>query len=71
MPTPGWFQYEELTTDYQIDPGTKCVVIAAAKNINGEWGPVTEIFFTTPDDDAPRTSKSRAKTIMGRFKRDK
>lgn len=71
MPTPGWFQYEELTTDYQIDPGTKCVVIAAAKNINGEWGPVTEIFFTTPDDDAPRASKSRAKTIMGRFKRDK
>ena len=50
MTTQGWFQYEELTTDYQIDPGTNCVAIAAAKNGNGEWGPVTELFFTTPDE---------------------
>ena len=49
MPTDGWFQYEQLTTDYQIDPGLKCVVIASAKNILGEWGPVTELYFTTPD----------------------
>ena len=49
MPTDGWFQYEQLTTDYQIDPGLKCVAIASAKNILGEWGPVTELYFTTPD----------------------
>lgn len=48
MPTEGWFQYEELTTDFQIDPNTSCVAIAAAKNINDEWGPVTELRFTTP-----------------------
>ena len=48
MQTSGWFQYEKITTDYQIDPNTKCVAIAAAKNINGEWGPVTELYFTTP-----------------------
>ncbi len=50
MPTDGWYQFETLTTDYQIDPGTKCVAIAVAKNVNGEWGPVTELFFTTPDE---------------------
>ena len=49
MPTDGWFQYETLTTDYQIDPGLKCVAIASAKNSLGEWGPVTELYFTTPD----------------------
>ena len=49
MPTDGWFQYEKITTDYQIDPGLKCVAIAAAKNSLGEWGPVTELYFTTPD----------------------
>lgn len=50
MPTDGWFQYEQLTTDFQIDPGLKCVAIAAAKNSNGEWGPVKELYFTTPDN---------------------
>jgi hypothetical protein len=50
MPTDGWFQYETLTTDYQINPGLKCVAIAAAKNSLGEWGPVTELYFTTPDN---------------------
>ena len=50
MPTLDWFQYETLTTDYQIDPGLKCVVIAAAKNSLGEWGPITELYFTTPDE---------------------
>ena len=49
MPTDGWFMYETITTDYQIDPGLKCVAIAAAKNSLGEWGPVTELYFTTPD----------------------
>ena len=49
MPTEGWFQYEKITTDFQIDPGLKCVAIASAKNILGEWGPVTELYFTTPD----------------------
>ena len=49
MQTSDWFQYETITTDYQIDPGTSCVAIAAAKNINDEWGPVTELYFTTPN----------------------
>ncbi len=49
MPTDGWFLYETITTDYQIDPGLRCVAIAAAKNSLGEWGPITELYFTTPD----------------------
>lgn len=63
MPTMGWFFYEELTTDYQINPNLNCVVIAAAKNANGEWGPVTEVRFTTPSDV---TSKSASKDIISR-----
>ena len=50
MQTPGWFFYEALTTDFQINHGLKCVAIAAAKNANGEWGPITELYFTTPEE---------------------
>lgn len=53
----GWFQYEELTTDFQIDPNTACVAVASAKNVNGEWGPITEFRFTTPEE-APTRSNS-------------
>lgn len=63
MPMVGWFYHEEVTTDYQINPNTECVAIAAAKNINGEWGPVTEERFTTPAD---MPSKSASKTIKER-----
>ena len=50
MPTAYWFFYDTLTTDYQINPDTECVAIAAAKNGNGEWGEVTELRFTTPSE---------------------
>lgn len=63
MPSMGWFFYEELTTDYQINPNTECVAIAAAKNANGEWGPITEVRFTTSSDV---TSKSASNTITAR-----
>lgn len=43
-----WFFYEPVTTDFQIDPSTDVVAIAAAKNIDGTWGKVTELRFTTP-----------------------
>lgn len=43
-----WWQYETLTTDYPIDPNTTVVIIAAAQNAKGEWGPVTEKKYTTP-----------------------
>ena len=58
MQTDGWYQYETLTTDYQIDPGTDCVAIAAAMNINDEWGPVTELYFTTSDKMPSKTAEA-------------
>jgi hypothetical protein len=48
VPVSGWYQFETITTDYQINPNTEFVVIAAAKNINGEWGPIAEVRHTTP-----------------------
>ncbi|MBE6304834.1 MAG: hypothetical protein E7082_02775 [Bacteroidales bacterium] len=52
MPMSNWFFYDPITTDYQINPNTEVVVIAAAKNINNEWGPVNELRFTTPAEAA-------------------
>lgn len=48
MPTANWFFYEPMSTDYQINPNTQFVVIAAAKNADGKWGEVNEKHFTTP-----------------------
>lgn len=50
MPMVGWFYYEPLEAEYQINPSTDCVVIAAAKNIDGVWGEVNVVRFTTPEE---------------------
>lgn len=73
MPMYGWFFYETLTTDYQINPNTECVVIAAAKNINGEWGPVKEVRFTTPAEviDPSGANMLPSKHILKRADRTK
>lgn len=60
MAMTGWFFYEELTTDYQINPNTEVVIIASAKNINGEWGPINEVRFTTPDTPGAAAAKKNA-----------
>lgn len=60
-----WFFYEPVTTDFQIDPNTEAVAIAAAKNANGEWGTICVKRFTTPAATAPATApamKANAKT---------
>ncbi len=66
-----WFFYEELVTDYQIDPNTECVALAAGKNANGEWGEVTEVRFTTPEkaDGDPNLAEmpaSKSSSIIAR-----
>lgn len=48
-----WFFFEPMETDYQINPDTEAVVLAAAKNIDGEWGEINIIRFTTPHEAAP------------------
>lgn len=50
MPTTNWFQYEAMETDFQINPDTECVAIAAAKNGEGTWGECTVLRFTTPTE---------------------
>ena len=50
MPTVYWFFYEPMECEFQIDPSTECVAIAAGKNLDGEWGEVSVVRFTTPDD---------------------
>ena len=43
-----WFFYETMTTDYQIDPNTPVVVVAAAKNADNVWGTINVVRHTTP-----------------------
>ncbi|MCM1110936.1 MAG: hypothetical protein NC336_07010 [Clostridium sp.] len=70
MPMAYWFQYEPLTTDFQINPSTKAVAVAAGKNAKGEWGEVTEFRFTTPAAVGQSKAKLPAsKSIMSRGRR--
>ncbi|MDE7496502.1 MAG: hypothetical protein K2M67_06610 [Muribaculaceae bacterium] len=43
-----WFQYGNITTDYQINPNTEVVIMAAGKNADGKWGKVNTMRYTTP-----------------------
>lgn len=71
MPAAYWFFYDPITTDFQINPNTDCVAIAAAKNGNGEWGEINEFRFTTAESPSPEAN-APAKTAKtpknGKFK---
>lgn len=70
METAYWFFYEPMETDFQIDPNTEVVVIAAAKNQNREWGKINEFRYTTPatvDGAAKVAPKATAKGILPRL----
>lgn len=43
-----WYWYDPLTTDFQINPSTEAVALAAARNSEGEWGEINVFRFTTP-----------------------
>lgn len=43
-----WYWYDAFTTDYQINPSTEAVALAAARNSEGEWGEINVFRFTTP-----------------------
>lgn len=73
MPMANWFFFEEKETDFQINPSVEAVAISAAKNINGEWGDVTELRFTTPAQVDETTTSSFAgyltpAALQARFK---
>ena len=70
MPTAHWFFYEPMETDFQVDPNTEVVILAAAKNSNNEWGEVNEYRYTTPaavDGAAKVAPKATAKGILPRL----
>ncbi len=45
----GWFMYDAVSYDYKIEPGTSIVITAAGKNLDGEWGEVNAVRYTTPE----------------------
>ena len=45
----GWFHYDAESYDYNVEPGTSIVIAAAGKNLDGEWGPVNTVRYTTPE----------------------
>ena len=55
----GWFQYDALTTDFQINPGVDYVIVTAAKNANDEWGPVQVERHTTPALDGAASAPQK------------
>ena len=68
MPTAYWFFYDAMVTDFQINPNTECVAIAVAKNGNGEWGEVTEVRFTTPEEADGKPEEAAMKPAGSKIK---
>lgn len=70
MPSAYWFTYGNAQYDYKVTLSTEVVILAAAKNVDGEWGPVNEVRYTTPDslegyeptEEAPAKCQIRSRT---------
>lgn len=56
VPDDMWFRYGKRTQRWQFDPGTSGYVLVAGKNAKGEWGEVSMLEFTTPDQLPPAQS---------------
>lgn len=65
MSMANWFLYGPVSTDYQVDPGKKIVILAAAKNVNGEWGEINELRYETPDKVAAGMPAKSGKATIG------
>ena len=46
---PEWNQYGVDVARWGVDPATSYVAYSIAQNINGEWGPLVSVEFTTPE----------------------
>ena len=46
---PEWNQYGVDVARWGVDPATAYVAYSIAQNINGEWGPLASVEFTTPE----------------------
>lgn len=72
MPTVNWFFYDAAIGEYQVDTASDIVIVAAAKNGNGEWGEVNTFRYTTPADCEGYVSPAAAparKEFMPRAKK--
>lgn len=65
MPMAYWFFYDPMESDYQINPSTEVVAIAAAKNIDGVWGEINTLRFTTPDECEGYVAPAQASARKG------
>lgn len=45
---PNWNQYGVDKAQWNAEPNTVYIACSIAKNINGEWGPLKKVRFTTP-----------------------
>lgn len=59
-----WWQYYEITTDFQINENTSVVALAAGKNMDGKWGELNAYRYTTPSSVASAPAKVGAKTSV-------
>lgn len=60
-----WFFYETITTDYQIDPNTPIVIVAAAKNADNVWGTTNIVRYTTPAAVSGAPAMHKAPSLKG------
>lgn len=58
---PYWDILEEDNDAWALNPGTKYAACAMAKNANNEWGPLTKVEFTTPEDPSAAKAQSTKK----------
>lgn len=65
MPMAYWWWFDEFSTDYQIDPNVTVMVVAAAQNAKGEWGPVNEFKYTTAATTSGKPAKVSSKNKTG------
>ena len=45
---PYWNQYKEDRAVWNTEPNTNYIAYSIAKNVNGEWGKLKQVKFTTP-----------------------
>lgn len=57
---PYWNQYAVDNAPWGVNPATEYMAFARAKNINGEWGPMAKVTFTTPSATAAPAHKAPA-----------
>lgn len=69
MPTSGWWQFFDLSSEYMIDPETAVVIVAVAKNGEGVWGEPSIMRYTTPALEGVATKAAAPRN--GEFKKRK